>query len=264
MEVVCCQYETVWEDKVANLDLVSGLLASSPPASGSLVILPEMGLTGFSMNSSELAEPLSNSPSLKALANLAQKHQVHLLAGLDLESGSIRTNDAALLAPNGSLVGRYSKTHPFTPSGEGDAVTRGLTAVTLPLGEWTLQPAVCYDLRFPELFRQPNPAADLIVVLANWPTPRVEHWLTLLKARAIENQAFVIGVNRVGSDPHLDFPGKSVIFGPKGELIAEAGDSTQLLTASLDLNQVRQWRNDFPASRDRLPLSELSLATHHS
>ena len=251
MDVHCCQLEPIWEDKASNFESLSNLLSSQPIEPNSLIILPEMFATGFSMDFSKLAETPDQSPTLDFLSNLARQYQSAILAGMVLDRDGLLTNDAILLDSDGQVVGDYSKIHPFSPSGEKDAGAIGSWVRTMPLGDWTLAPFVCYDLRFPEIFRLATPAAELLVVLANWPTPRVEHWVTLLRARAIENQAYVVGVNRSGSDPNLDFPGQSIIIGPKGEVLAHAGDSVELLSATLDLAAVKQWRNDFPASDDR-------------
>lgn len=214
-----------------------------------------MFATGFTMDFAKVAESPQQSPTLSFLSELAQKYRSAILAGLVLNRDGLLTNEAVLIDSSGQIVGDYAKIHPFTPSGEDNVGASGSWVKTMPLasgdGDWTLAPFVCYDLRFPEIFRLATPTSDLLIVLANWPTPRVEHWITLLKARAIENQAYVIGVNRVGSDPELHFPGRSLIVDPKGELLAEAGDSVEILTATLDLNAVHQWRRDFPASQDR-------------
>ncbi|WP_411845595.1 carbon-nitrogen family hydrolase [Roseibacillus persicicus] len=259
MLVYCCQLDPIWEEKASNLERLASLLAQSQIEKNSLIVLPEMFATGFTMDFEKVAEPAEQSTTLSALADLAKKHQAAILAGLVLERDGLRTNDAVLINSDGSLGGSYSKIHPFTPSGEKEAGCAGSWVRTLPLGEWTLAPFVCYDLRFPEIFRMATPEAELLVVLANWPSPRVEHWVTLLRARAIENQAYVIGVNRAGSDPNLDFPGRSLVIDPKGEIIAEAGSEVEVLTANLDLNEVRQWRNDFPASDDRVESFNLGV-----
>lgn len=251
MKAYCCQLNPAWEDKDSNFESLASLLSDHTIKEGSLIILPEMFATGFSMDFAKLAENPDDSPTLTFLAELAKKHRSAILAGIALNRDGILTNDAVLIDSSGQIVGDYSKIHPFTPSGEGAAGSAGSWVKTMPLGDWTLAPFVCYDLRFPEIFRLATPAAELLIVLANWPSPRVEHWVTLLKARAIENQAYVIGVNRVGSDPHLDFPGRSLIIDPKGEILAEGGDSVEILSATLDLTTVQQWRRDFPASDDR-------------
>ena len=251
MDVFCCQLDPAWEDKASNFESLTRLLSSHSIQPGSLIILPEMFATGFSMAFNKLAETPGQSPTLDFLSNLARQHQSAVLAGMVFDRDGLLTNDAVLLDSSGQIVGGYAKIHPFTLSGEKDAGSCGSWVKTMPLGDWTLAPFVCYDLRFPEIFRLATPAAELLVVLANWPTPRVEHWVTLLKARAIENQTYVIGVNRVGSDPNLDFPGQSLIIDPKGEILARAGDSVEILSATLDLAAVREWRHEFPASNDR-------------
>jgi predicted amidohydrolase len=124
----------------------------------------------------------------------------------------------------------------------------GEKPVVLSCGEVRVAPAVCYDLRFPELFRAVR--ADVWCVLANWPTPRVEHWLTLLKARAIENQAYVIGVNRCGRDPGNEYPGRSQIISPRGEVLADAGDGEGIIQAALDMPALEAYRREFPVLRD--------------
>jgi predicted amidohydrolase len=118
--------------------------------------------------------------------------------------------------------------------------------------EFAVAPFICYDLRFPELFRAAlDHGADLMVVIANWPIARVDHWTTLLKARAIENQCYVLGVNRCGHDPSFIYPGKSAVFDPQGRCLAEAGAAAEIISATLDANLVRDWRRAFPALRDR-------------
>lgn len=241
----------MWEDKASNFESLQCLLSRQTIEEGSLIILPEMFATGFSMDFAKVAEAPGDSPTLTFLAELAQRYCSAILAGLVLNRDGILTNDAVLLNASGELVGDYSKIHPFTPSGEGQAGAAGSWVKTMPLGNWTLAPFVCYDLRFPEIFRLATPASELLVVLANWPSPRVAHWIALLKARAIENQAYVVGVNRVGSDPHLDFPGRSLVVDHQGEVLAEGGNSVEVISASLDLAALRQWRTDFPASNDR-------------
>lgn len=259
MFVHCCQFSPTWEDKVSNYKILHSLLENAHIQPDSLVVLPELFATGFSVAFEELAETLTNSPTLDFLAKQARLRQCNILAGIALRDGAELTNDAILITSDGTIAGRYRKIHPFTPSGEKTAATAGSWVVTMPLAEWTLAPFICYDLRFPEIFRMATPAAELLVVLANWPTPRVEHWINLLRARAIENQAYVIGVNRIGSDPHLDFPGRSLIISPRGEIIADAGDAEMVLTAKLEIAAVREWRSDFPAQDDRHAPEDIAL-----
>ena len=259
MQVHCCQLNLTWEDKTANFENLRKLLTVNPIKQQSLLILPEMFNTGFSMNFASLAENLESSRTLTFLGEIAREHQCHILAGMTLDRGGKLSNDAILINSEGEFQGSYSKIHPFSPSGEKAAGTPGHEVITLPLGDWTLAPFICYDLRFPEIFRLATPAAELLIVIANWPTPRVEHWITLLQARAIENQAYVIGVNRIGSDPNLEFPGRSLIIDPQGKILCDAGAEETILSASLDLSYVRQWRADFPATADRTTPAQLSI-----
>jgi predicted amidohydrolase len=126
--------------------------------------------------------------------------------------------------------------------------------VTFQWGGFTVAPFICYDLRFPEVFRAAvRKGADLIVVVASWPDPRHHHWTTLLKARAIENQAAVIGVNRAGTDPMFRYAGGSLILGPQAEVLAEAGEAPGCIRAEILPDMVADWRGKFPALRDRRP-----------
>lgn len=263
MIVYCLQLNPFWEDKASNFESLRELLGKETIAPGSLLVLPEMFATGFSMDFASLAEKSADSPTLDFLGEIARQYQCAILAGMVLDRDGQLTNDAVMVTAAGEFQGHYSKIHPFTPSGENVAGTAGRQVATFSLHDWTLAPFVCYDLRFPEIFRQATPAAELLVVLANWPTPRIEHWVTLLRARAIENQAYLIGVNRVGSDPHLDFSGRSLIIDPKGEILADAGSEVTVVSAALDLATVRQWRDDFPATNDRTAPAQLS-STHYS
>lgn len=263
MTVYCLQLNPSWEDKASNFESLRELLGQETIAPGSLILLPEMFATGFSMDFASLAEKTADSPTLNFLGEIARQYQCAILAGMVLDRDGQLTNDAVMVNAAGELQGHYSKIHPFTPSGENVAGTAGKLVATFSFHDWTLAPFVCYDLRFPEIFRQATPAAELLVVLANWPSPRIEHWVTLLRARAIENQAYVVGVNRVGSDPHLDFSGRSLIIDPKGEILADAGSEVNLICADLDLAVVRQWRGDFPATNDRTVPAQVSV-THYS
>jgi predicted amidohydrolase len=154
-----------------------------------------------------------------------------------------------VLFDNGREVARYAKMRPFKLAGE--SVEPGAEPVLVECGEFKLAPAVCYDLRFPELFRAGvKRGANLFAVIANWPTPRLDHWLTLLKARAIENQAYVIGVNRVGRDPNAEYPGRSQIIGPRGDILADAGNAEGVISAELNLPALESYRREFPALQD--------------
>ena len=250
MNALCIQLDIVWSDPRANRQALAGLLSSADIERGGLVVLPEMFSTGFAMDPTALAEP-PDGPTAAFLAETAGRFGVYLLGGLAARHGDTFRNEAVLFSPEGSVMGRYWKMHPFSPSGEADHYTPGDEAVVIPLGEFKLAPAICYDLRFPELFRAAAAAgADLIAVIANWPAERADHWTCLLRARAIENQAYVVGVNRCGTDPNHTYPGRSAIIDPRGNILAQAGDDQCVIGAPLDADALNRWRDQFPALRD--------------
>ncbi|MEI6085553.1 MAG: nitrilase-related carbon-nitrogen hydrolase [Verrucomicrobiota bacterium] len=256
MNVAALQLDIVWENKTANYDKVRRLLTGIAP--GTIVVLPEMFATGFTANLA-LAEDTGES-----VAAIAKEYRVQILAGLVRRSGGPRSvvadfpdrrdgarpsNEAVLFDSLGREVARYAKMHPFQFAGE--SVVPGTEPVVVDCGEFKLAPAVCYDLRFPEGFRASvKRGANLFAVLANWPTARLDHWLTLLKARAIENQSYVIGVNRCGTDPNHTYPGRSQIISPRGEVLADAGAGEGVVGAALDLAELRDYRQTFPVLAD--------------
>jgi omega-amidase len=153
--------------------------------------------------------------------------------------------------PQGQELARYCKMQPFSFAGETKHYESGSGITTFKWQDFTIAPLVCYDLRFPELFRiAVRAGAQLMVVAANWPQPRESHWLALLRARAIENQCYVAGVNRAGSDPHIAYGGRSLIVSPRGETVAEAGADPQVLVTKIDLAPLVEYRRQFPALAD--------------
>jgi predicted amidohydrolase len=159
------------------------------------------------------------------------------------------------VAPDGSVAGSYDKVHLFSPAREDRhyAAGRAVTVVDVPTheGTWKVCPLICYDLRFPEVFRLAALAgAEVFTVGANWPAPRALHRRALAVARAIENQAYVVACNRIGRDPNVEYAGDSFIVAPSGEVIAEAGDAERVLVADLDRAELLRWRDRFPALRD--------------
>lgn len=251
MNVSAVQFDIAWEDKTANFRKVSELLAANPPALGSLVVLPEMFASGFSMNLSATRQGADREDET-FLSGLARKHAVFLIGGVvSPGAGALGRNEAVAFSPDGKLTARYAKIHPFSLGGEAQGHEAGTEIVTFPWGGFTVAPFVCYDLRFPEIFRAAAlRGANLFVVIALWPVKRQQHWLTLLQARAIENQAYVVGVNRVGTDPSFTYSGRSVVVDPHGIIIADAAEREHVLTTALDVEVATAWRRDFPALRD--------------
>ncbi len=251
MRVYCCQIDILWERPTDNCAKVRALLDRAKPLPGSLVVLPEMFATGFSMAAFKL--PGGDGRCVEAfLADTARAHRVFLLGGVvNLGSGGLGRNEAVVFSPQGELAARFTKMHPFSLGSEAEHYEPGNDIVTFPCGDWVVAPFICYDLRFPEVFRlAARRRAQVFVVIASWPGVRIGHWLALLRARAIENQAYVVGVNRCGTDPKQSYPGRSVVVDPLGELVADAGEGENCLGVEIDLERVTAWRRDFPALRD--------------
>jgi len=251
MQLVGVQLEIVWEDREANFAKVRALLERNPPKPGALVALPEMFGSGFSMNVSAIAEDASR-PTERFLCELSQRYGICLVGGLATIGPDGRgRNEAVVADPAGRVMSRYHKIHPFVPGKEGQHYSGGESIVTFSCAEFTVAPFVCYDLRFPEIFRAGmQRGAQVIVVIANWPSPRAEHWATLLRARAIENQAYVLGVNRCGNDPFLPYPGRSAIIDFRGQVLAEASDAEQVITTNADAAALLAYRRELPFLSD--------------
>lgn len=252
MIVIALQLDIAWENKPANFAKVRKLLTEAAPAKASLVVLPEMFATGFGMNTDVIAEAYGG-PTEQFLADTAREFGVCLLAGAAMrgQDGQAR-NKALVFSPTGKLLALYAKMRLFTPGGEAEHYTAGQHPVTFRWGDWTVSPFICYDLRFPEVFREAagTHRPELFAVIANFPEKRVQHWVRLLQARAIENQAYVVGANRVGSDPYYTYSGRSVIIDPQGEILADAGNCEGCVSAQLDLAGLRRYREGLPFLAD--------------
>ncbi|HEV2329553.1 MAG TPA: carbon-nitrogen family hydrolase [Verrucomicrobiae bacterium] len=253
MIVYGCQLNIAWEDKPANFACVRSMLRRRRISPKSLIVLPELFATGFTMNAADIAEPM-NGPTAEFLRELAAERRSWVLGGFARQAGQNVYNEAVCIAPSGEILGRYAKLHPFSPGGESDHYSAGHNLTIFPCGNLKVAVFICYDLRFPEVFRAAvAQGAEAIVVIANWPDQRHSHWTALLRARAIENQAYVIGVNRCGCDPKLDYAGGSVVFDPNGREVVLAGSRESIVSANLDPKIPSQWRNDFPVLKDIRP-----------
>jgi predicted amidohydrolase len=227
------------------------MLAEAASGGARFAILPEMFNTGFSMDSRRIAEP-PGGPSETFLREQAAMRDIWILASLPEAGEPLPRNMALLVSPRGSVI-RYAKIHPFSYAGEHEHYAAGERVVTADVEGLRVTPFVCYDLRFPEPFRLAAADTDLFAVVANWPDERREHWRALLRARAIENQAYVAGVNRVGDGGRLHYAGDSAGISPLGEILAEGDAREQVLFFDVDPEAVRKLRSRFPALNDRRP-----------
>ena len=208
--------------------------------------------TGFSMDTARVAEPFDG-PSARFLVDQARHHDVWVCGSApEVQAGDdLPSNTLILAAPDGSAR-RYRKIHPFTYGGEHEQYAAGAAHLTVDVEGVRCSFFVCYDLRFADEFWGLAPDTDCYVLVANWPAPRRDHWRALLKARAIENQAYVVGVNRVGKDGGgLDHAGDSMIVDPLGETLAAAARVETTLVADVDSAVVAAVRARFPFLPDR-------------
>jgi predicted amidohydrolase len=254
MNIIALQTDIVWEDKPANFDNVRRLIEAAAPAPGTLVVLPEMFATGFSLNVAAIAESPDHETDC-FLAHTAREFKIHLLAGLvTMDEDGKGRNQAVLFDPDGTEKLCYTKIHPFSYAGETDHFVAGSEILLFEWAGFKVCPFICYDLRFPEIFRQAVcRGVNLFVVIANWPKRRKHHWEILLQARAIENQAYVVGVNRTGADPKVSYHGHSQIIDPQGRILARAAEEETVVTAEISLAELKVYRERFPALRDIRP-----------
>jgi predicted amidohydrolase len=225
-------------------------------AGADLVVLPELWVPGaFGYHGYQASATALPGTVIASLAAIARDIGAHILAGTVIEQdGDDLHNTAVLISPQGEIVHTYRKVHLFGfDHGEAEMLTPGDDVSTYALpGLTTLGMTTCYDLRFPELYRLLLDAgAQLVVVPAGWPAARLDHWLLLLRARALEDQLFVVGCNQVGTQEGVELAGHSVVVDPWGRIIAEAGTGEEVLTVEIDLALVSKIRADFPVLHDR-------------
>jgi predicted amidohydrolase len=245
------QHDIVWERPGENFSRLAPMIERAAAGGARLVVLTEMYATGFSMKTDRIAEPVDG-PSARFLADQARANGVWVCASVP-ERADDRAhpfNQLVLAAPDGSTR-RYAKIHPFTYGREHEHYAAGADFLTVDIEGARCSFFVCYDLRFADEFWQLADRTDCYVVPANWPASRREHWMALLRARAIENQAYVVGVNRVGEGGRLTYCGDSMIVDPFGEIVAQAGDAETTVTANVDPDRVRSVRAEYPFLQDR-------------
>jgi predicted amidohydrolase len=251
VKVAGVQHDIVWEDRDANFAHLAPLIAEAAAGGARLVVLTEMFSTGFSMAVDRVAE-LPDGPSASFLAAQARAHDLWMCGSLPERprAGERPFNQLVLAAPDGAMH-RYAKIHPFGYGAEPEHYAAGDAFLTVAIDGVRCSFFVCYDLRFADEFWPLALDTDCYVVPANWPRQRAAAWKALLPARAIENQAYVVGVNRVGTGDGLTYAGDSVILDPLGEPVVAAGDTECVITGEVDPDRVRTVREKYPFLRDR-------------
>ncbi|MCC7376950.1 MAG: carbon-nitrogen family hydrolase [Verrucomicrobiales bacterium] len=243
------QMNLAWEDPTANRARAEHWIVNAAPSAGSLVVLPEMFTTGFTLRAK--AEP-EGGPTEIWMQGISKRLGLWLAAGFVRERvGEPPGNELVVSDPEGRTAAYYRKQRPFAPGDEHHHYAAGTRSVVFAWGDVKVAPFICYDLRFPELFRAAaRQRPELYLVMASWPDKRIHHWVRLLQARAIENQAYVIGVNRSGDDPQFHYNGRSLVADPSGELLADGGEEEGVIQAELDLASLRNYREKLPFLND--------------
>ena len=241
-----------WENKRANLEMLEEKIRSVYQKT-EVVVLPEMFNTGFTMNAATLAETMSGE-SVEWMKRVSEENRVIVTGSLIIRENEKFYNRLIWMMPNGEY-GYYDKRHLFAYSGEDKEFSSGNNRLIASVKGWKLNLQVCYDLRFPVWARQSAEKSayeyDVLLYVANWPERRSHAWKTLLCARAIENQSYVIGVNRVGKDGNeIYYSGNSLVIDPLGEVLYHMADDEDIFTISLQQERLDEVRNKFPFIND--------------
>ena len=248
LKVTLIQSELVWEDISSNLTGFDNTI-NAVEEDTHLIILPEMFSTGFTMNAAALAQDMKGS-AVKWIKEKSAEKTVDILGSIIAEDGGKFFNRLVWAKPDGEIF-TYDKKHLFRMAGEEKIYSAGSKNITVELNGWKIRPFICYDLRFPVWTRNVKNQFDAAIFIANWPERRSAHWKALLQARAIENQCYVIGVNRVGTDGNgLTYSGDSSIIDPWGTVIFQKSNQTCIHTAELSYDVLKTSRKDFPVWMD--------------
>lgn len=250
MRIAIVSLDSVWEDKKANLLEIESILKAIGK-NAEYVVFPEMTLTGFSVANLSLAEDFESSHSIKHIQKLAKYNAINIVFGILVSVGDKKYNSCVAINKNGEIACSYEKIHLFSFSGEDRLITAGNHVKSLSWeGGWGL--TICFDLRFPELYQELSKQNLILLNIANWPNSRLLHWKTLLNARAIENQSFMIGVNRIGIDGNnLKYDESSFIFSPKGESLNPIMVLDNIKIFKINIEEAKEYRKQFPIKNDR-------------
>jgi omega-amidase len=254
MKIALAQTDIFWEDKNKNRENYLKLIIKASQHGADLILFPEMSLTGFSMNVSDISEETNlHSKTIEWFKSQAIANNINIGFGyVEKSLYDIKgKNNYCVAATDGTVLSLYSKIHPFSYGLESKFYIGGDDIPYFKLKDFAITTFICYDLRFPEIFQAASKKANLITVAANWPKSRREHWITLLKARAIENQCFIAGVNRVGIGDNIEYSGDSLLIDPLGNVLLQGSDKEELLIHDIDVDEVYKARESFGLKNDR-------------
>lgn len=255
IRIALAQFDVKSGETNANLATAFKYVTLAARRGAKLVVLPELWSSGYDLERSQMHARTSRQKVLPALTNLARRHRLYILGSVLTANHRQQVfNSAVLLGPGGRSTRVYRKIHLFGPMRENQFLTCGRTTPTYHLPFGTIALAICYDLRFPELFRKyALKGTQLVILCAQWPAARLEHWRTLVRARAIENQFFVVACNRIGSSQGTKFAGHSMIVDPWGSILGEGRAEEGLIMADIGFRAVHESRLRIPSLRDRQP-----------
>ena len=253
MRVALGQINMVWEDKKASLVKAEKMVKEAAASKADIIIFPEMSLTGFSMALDKIGEPENASETVQVMGKLAVQNNIAIgfgWAALPVNGSTKGTNRFTVTGIDGKITAEYKKIHPFTYGGESKIYESGSSIVTAQFAGHTISLFICYDLRFPELFQIASAKADVIFVIADWPAVRSAHWTTLIRARAIETQSYVVGVNCYGIHNGESSNGGSLAVDAIGNILGQISGREGVLICDID-NRAWSLRDKFNTRKDR-------------
>lgn len=253
MRVALGQIDMIWEDKEASVRKAEKMICDAAFGNADIIIFPEMSFTGFSMNIQKIGEERHSSKSVRKMCELAERYNIAIgfgWAALPEKKGEKGKNIFSIADDTGEIIAEYEKIHPFTYGGESDVYDGGEKIVSFPFRGHTVSLFVCYDLRFPEIFQAAAKKSDVMFVIANWPESRHVHWQTLIRARAIETQSYVVGVNCFGEHDGILYSGDSVAVDSIGNILGEISGTEGVLICELD-DRAWELRKKFATGKDR-------------
>ena len=252
MRIGLAQMDIFWENVQKNMEKAEDFIKKAKENQAELLIFPEMTLTGFSMQVEKTTKDWQQ--QVHFFEKMSRQYEISIIFGYPAPagiSGQKMYHNHLALAEHGRVRMDYTKLHPFTFGQEGEYFSGGEEIVCTPWKDTMLGAFICYDLRFPEIFQISSAKSELIVLIANWPVSRIDDWDCLLKARAIENQAYIAAVNRTGEGGGLLYNGHSALYGPRGERLTTLCQEESLLIGGVDPEYVRRCRDVFPLKKDR-------------
>ena len=252
MKIALISLNQSWEDKDLNWKYCKKCIDKACQNNAELIVFPEMTLTGFSLNVVKNSENRNDSNTIARFIQKAKENNIAIIFGMLVKEDGSFYNKSFFISCNGSVIGEYAKIHTFSFAGEDALVNSGSELVVVPYKGLNIGMSICYDLRFPELFSALGKKSDFIVNIANWPKKRIDHWIALLKSRAIENQVYIVGVNRTGVDGNnLEYVESSLIYDANGSPIKAQVIDDNIKTYQIDKQSQEEFRKRFSTTKDR-------------